>query len=133
MYPHFPSPLIRRTHRPAAIAAARLLLWTATALLAAGCTEELPSSVALSSQGEQIEISYDPLLASDYADLGDVVGVGIGPSNSEAEQNARNDLRNRAAQLGGTYVHVSDTQQTAYGYFSARVKVVLRGSAYKSK
>ncbi len=97
------------------------------------CTEELPSSIALSSQGEQIEISYDPLPSTDYADLGDVIGSGVGPSNSEAEQNARNDLRNRAAQLGGTYVHVTDTQQTAYGYFSAKVKVVLRGSAFKAK
>jgi hypothetical protein len=102
-------------------------------LASTACTEELPSSVALSSQGEQIEISYDPLPSNDYADLGDVVGVGVGPSSSEAEQNARNDLRNRAAQLGGTYVHVTDTQQTAYGYFSAKVKVVLRGSAFKAK
>ncbi len=103
------------------------------ALGTTGCTEELPSSVALSSQGEQIEISYDPMPADSYADLGDVVGTGIGATNSDAEQNARNDLRNKVAHLGGTYVHVTDTQQTAYGYFSARVKVTLRGSAYKPK
>ena len=103
------------------------------ALGTTGCTEELPSSVALSSQGEQIEISYDPMPGDSYADLGDVVGTGIGATNSDAEQNARNDLRNKVARLGGTYVHVTDTQQTAYGYFSARVKVTLRGSAYKPK
>ncbi len=104
-----------------------------SALAQTACTEELPASVALSSQGEQIEISYDPMPADTYADLGDVVGSGIGTTNSDAEQNARNDLRNNVAKVGGTYVHVLDTQQTAYGYFSLKVKVMLRGVAYKPK
>jgi hypothetical protein len=103
----------------------------ALGIFAAGCVEEVPAQIALSPQGEQIEITNEKLPNEQYKELGDVVGEGIGGDPREASLNADNDLRNHTASLGASFVTVDSRQTESYGYFTGKVKLQVHGIAYR--
>jgi hypothetical protein len=64
--------------------------------------------------------------------LGDVEGTAKGDL-SEATQNARNDIRNRAARLGATLVTIDTNTNGNAMDWTGRNQVVLNGRAFRSK
>ena len=81
----------------ALVSSAALLSLVAVGSLLA-CSEELPSQIALSPQGEQIETSDEPMPADQYKEIGDVTGEGdrsepAGSRAERAERSAQSYLR----------------------------------------
>lgn len=103
----------------------------ALALSLAGCPK-VAENVPLSPQGEQVEFAMETPSENLYAYAGDVVGEAAGKNVEEAEQSARNDVRNKAAAMGATLV-VIDEDTGGMMLYTDKTKVTLRGRAFKSK
>jgi len=101
----------------------------AVALFATGC-----STPALSPQGASVAVSRNPAPATCTA-AGYIVGEGGGTfggawvSNDDLVNYAMNDLRNKAANLGATYVQ-SDPPQLGSGK-GTTTTVTITGTAYR--
>jgi len=100
-------------------------------LMLAGCAGA--EHVALQPNAEQIEIVTGSVDRNALQFLGDVQGEAKSSDIGEANQNARNDIKNKAAALGATIV-VIDTNTAANAMdWTGRNKVVLAGRAFRSK
>lgn len=101
----------------------------AVALFATGC-----STPALSPQGASVAVSRNPAPAT-CTSVGYIVGEGGGTfgggwvSNDDLVSYAMNDLRNKAANLGATYVQ-SDPPQLGSGK-GTTTTVTITGTAYR--
>jgi hypothetical protein len=94
------------------------------------CAAQLPEKVELESQAEAVEFAYEAPSTAAYKFVGDVVGVGISKDAEEAQNSARNDLRNKAAALGAALVTVDENTAEAV-LLLGKTKVKLAGRAYK--
>ena len=80
--------------------------------------------------GADVEIATEPPSPNAYQFVGEVTGVAAAKDIAAAEEAARNDLRNKAAAIGGVVVTIdSDVGQAVLLLGKTRVKVV--GRAYK--
>jgi hypothetical protein len=100
------------------------------ALLAA-CAEQLPDHVVLQPGGEDVEIAAEPPSTNGYQVVGEVEGRAESNDLDDAQQAARNDLRNRAAALGASLVTIDDDRGEPV-LLMGRTRVTLTGRAYKS-
>ena len=106
-----------------------LALVPLAAVFAVGC-----STPALSPQGASVAVSRNPA-PSTCTSVGYLVGEGGGTfggswiSNDDLVNYAMNDLRNKAANLGATYVQ-SDPPQLGNGK-GTTTTVTITGTAYR--
>ncbi|WP_034918756.1 MULTISPECIES: DUF4156 domain-containing protein [Erwinia] len=109
-----------------------LLVGAAAAMLLAGCS----SSKQLSSSGERVTFT-DQQPAKECQLLGNVTGSqsnwlsGAGGAESSSLRGAANDLRNRAAEMGGNVIYgaTSPTQNIWSGF--APLDSKMSGQVYK--
>jgi hypothetical protein len=105
-----------------------LALGLCTSLSACAGSEEIP----LSPSATRIEIITSEPDRGQYEYAGDVTGSAKG-SLEEATQNARNDLRNRAARLRATVVKLDTSTAANAMDWTGRNQVVLMGRAFRPK
>ena len=98
-------------------------------LAACAGAEEIP----VAPTAANVEIVTTEPDRSQYDLVGEVQGEAKASDVGEATQNARNDLKNKAAALGGAMV-VLDTNTAANAMdWTGRNKVVLSGRAFRPK
>src|SRR5580692_626579 len=95
------------------------------------CAEDLPDHVALIPGAENVEFAVEPPSKNGYTMIGEVIGVAAANDPDAAEFAARNDLRNKAAELGATLVTVDDSIGEAMP-LRDKVKVKVYGRAFKA-
>jgi|HubBroStandDraft_2_1064218.scaffolds.fasta_scaffold108814_2 hypothetical protein len=108
--------------------------WLAVLALVAfpiACAEELPDHVELIPGAQDVEFAVDLPSKTAYKMIGEVVGMAAANDPDAAEFAARNDLRNKAAELGATLVTVDDSIGEAMP-LRDKVKVKVYGRAFKS-
>jgi hypothetical protein len=108
------------------------LLFVAPAGLA-GCIDALPEKVVLQPNAGNVEVISEPPNAEIYEPAGEVNAQVIGRETQEALRQAFNELRNKAAAKGATFVAVDEVTSRAAWDFSGRTIVTLVGTAYKTK
>jgi hypothetical protein len=99
-----------------------------TGLLA--CAGQLPEKVDLLPQGENVEVAYETPSPNSYRFLGEVTGIDSSNDLEEAQESAKNDLRNKAAALGAVLVTIDQNTGEAVLLLN-KTKVKLVGRAYK--
>jgi hypothetical protein len=105
----------------------RLLLFLP---LLSGCAAQLPEKVELDAKAENVEFAYEAPSPATYEFLGQVIGVGVSKDAEEAQESAKNDLRNKAAAMGAVLVTIDEnTGEGVLLLDKTRVKLV--GRAYK--
>jgi hypothetical protein len=95
------------------------------------CAEELPDHVALIPGAQDVEFAVEPPSKNNYTMIGEVVGIAAANDPDAAEFAARNDLRNKAAELGATLVTVDDSVGEAMP-LRDKIKVKVYGRAFKA-
>jgi hypothetical protein len=105
-----------------------LALFPFTLLIA--CAGQIPQHVELQPQAENVEFAYEPPSAESYKELGHVKGQALGKDPDLALEQAKNDLRNKAAALGAALVTI-DENVGALVPLTDETKVTLTGRAYK--
>jgi hypothetical protein len=99
--------------------------------LALACASQLPEHVALQPGAEAVEIAMEAPPQSTFTLVGKVTGVAAANDPTAAQQEAKNDLRNKAAALGATLVTIDEDTGEAIP-LQDKTKVKLVGRAYKS-
>ena len=94
------------------------------------CASQIPDKVELKPEAENVEFAYETPSANAYKLLGTVVGVAAANDPDQAQEAAKNDLRNKAAELGAVLVTI-DENTGALIPLQTRTKVKLVGRAYK--
>jgi hypothetical protein len=89
-----------------------------------------PQPVELQSQAENVEFAYEAPSANAYKEVGQVKGEGVGKDPELALEQAKNDLRNKAAALGAALVTI-DENNGALVPLTDETRVTLMGRAYK--
>jgi hypothetical protein len=94
------------------------------------CAGQLPEKVELSPQAENVEFAFETPSPAAYKFMGQVIGIAESDDLETAQRSARNDLRNKAAEMGAVLVTVDeDTGKAVLLVNRTRVKLV--GRAYK--
>jgi hypothetical protein len=94
------------------------------------CAGQIPHNVELQPQAENVEFAYEPPSAAAYKEVGQVKGEAIGKDPELALEQAKNDLRNKAAALGAALVTI-DENVGALVPLTDETHVTLTGRAYK--
>jgi hypothetical protein len=110
---------------------ASLLVLGLAALAAVGC-DAFPEHVVLLPTGEQVEIAMDTPNDDQYVLVGKIEAVAAGADVNEAEQSARNMLRNKAAAMGATLVTI-DSDHGSVVMLQKKNKVEIVGRAFKAR
>lgn len=100
---------------------------------ASGCADTLPEKIALSPSASNVEVLSEPPNIETYEPAGEVTAHVIGRETQDALRQAMNELRNKAAAKGATFVAVDDVTSSAAWDFSGRTIVTIVGTAYKTK
>lgn len=100
-------------------------------LLLLAC-EALPEHVVLLPSGEQVEFAMDTPNENEYALVSALEATAQGGDAADAEQSARNDLRNKAAALGASLVLI-DSNHASPIMLQKKAKVVIKARAYKAR
>ena len=108
-----------------------LLLSSSLLSLVVGCAEQIPDHVVLQPPGENVEFATEPPSPNAFKLVGEVRGQAAAKDPDEAQQAARNDLRNKAAALGASLVTI-DLDLGEPVFLQDKTKVKLVGRAYKS-
>jgi hypothetical protein len=95
------------------------------------CAEEIPEHVELVTGAQDVEFATEPPSKNTYRMIGEVVGIAAANDPDAAEFAARNDLRNKAAELGATLVTVDDSVGEAMP-LREKIKVKVYGRAFKA-
>jgi hypothetical protein len=98
-----------------------------------GCADTLPEKIALSPNASNVEVLSEPPNIETYEPAGEVTAHVIGRETQNALHEAMNELRNKAAAKGATFVAVDDVTAHAAWDFSGRTVVTIVGTAYKTK
>jgi hypothetical protein len=98
-----------------------------------GCADALPEKIALSPEAANVEVLNEPPNIETYEPAGEVTALVIGHETQVALRQAMNELRNKAAAKGATFVAVEDVTARAAWDFSGRTVVTMVGTAYKTK
>jgi hypothetical protein len=110
-----------------------LALVSLTIALFLGCASAPSQTIPLAPDAAQVEIVTEAIDREKYEFVGDVQGEAKASDIGEANKNARNDMRNKAAALGATVV-ILDTNTAANAMdWTGRNKVVLAGRAFRPK
>lgn len=107
----------------------QLLLLLALVLVPA-CVTEASGPVPLLPQAEHVEFAMDTPSKDAYALVGELRGEASDKDPDAARAFARNDLRNKAAALGATFV-TADEETGERLFMQNKTKAVVRGRAYK--
>jgi hypothetical protein len=99
-------------------------------LVLAACAAGIPDHVELTPQAENVEFAYEPPGAEGYTEVGKVTGVAQGKDTDAVTEAAKNDLRNKAAELGATVVTIDQNEGVGVP-LTGQVKVKVVGRAYK--
>jgi hypothetical protein len=121
------------TIRVAMGASRTLALLAAAGVAASGCADTLPDKISLSSTATNVEVLSEPPNPETYEPAGEVRAQVIGRETQAALGQAMNDLRNKAASRGATFVAVEDVTAHAAWDFSGRTVVTIVGTAYKTR
>jgi hypothetical protein len=100
---------------------------------APGCADTLPEKIVLVPAAANVEVINDPPNETIYESAGEVNAQVIGHETQDALRQALNQLRNKAAAKGATFVAVDDVTSRAAWDFSGRTIVTLVGTAYRTK
>jgi hypothetical protein len=109
----------------------RLLGVSILGALLAACAEQIPAHVVLQPAAEDVEIATEPPSKNGFQVVGEVEGRAEADDLDEAQQAAKNDLRNRAAALGASLVTIDEDRGEPV-LLMGRTRVTLTGRAYKS-
>jgi len=99
----------------------------------AGCTVALPEKIVLAPGADNVEVINEPPNREIYEPAGDVTAQVIGHETQDALRQALNELRNKAAAKGATFIAVEEVSSRAAWDFSGRTIVTLVGTAYRTK
>ncbi len=110
-----------------------LLLLASVAAGAGGCADTLPEKIVLSPAASNVEVLSEPPNTEVYEPAGEVTAQVIGHETQDALRQAFNQLRNKAAAKGATFIAVDDVTSRAAWDFSGRTIVTLVGTAYRPK
>jgi hypothetical protein len=99
-------------------------------LLLLACAGQIPQHVDLQPQAENVEFAYEPPSADAYKEVGHVKGEAVGKDADVVLEQAKNDLRNKAAALGAALVTI-DENVGAPVPLTDETHVTLTGRAYK--
>ncbi|MCL2450408.1 MAG: DUF4156 domain-containing protein [Polyangiaceae bacterium] len=97
---------------------------------AAACADNVPEHVVLVPMAEDVYIATEPPSAGGYTMVGQVTGQAQAPELDSATEAAKNDLRNKAANLGASLVTIDDVTGEPV-LLAGKTKVTLVGRAYK--
>lgn len=100
---------------------------------ASGCADALPTKIVLSPEAANVEVVNEPPNEQIYESAGEVNAQVVGRETQDALRYAMNELRNKAAAKGATFVAVDDVTSRAAWDFSGRTVVTLVGTAYRTK
>ena len=109
----------------------RWLAVLALLTLPVSCAEDIPEHVELVPGAQDVEFATEPPSKNSYKMIGEVVGIAAANDPDAAEFAARNDLRNRAAEIGASLVTVDDSIGEAMP-LRDKVKVKVYGRAFKA-
>ena len=98
-----------------------------------GCAETFPEIVALAPGADNVEVVSDPPNPDVYEPVGGVNARVAGTEVSTAVREAKNELRNQAAQKGATFVSIDDITSRASWDLRGRTIVSMSGTAYRAK
>jgi len=103
------------------------------ALLAfsSSCVEELPDHVDLIPGAQDVEFATETPSKNNYKLIGELVGQAAANDPDTAEFAARNDLRNKASEIGASLVTVDDSTGEAMP-LRDKIKVKVYGRAFKA-
>jgi hypothetical protein len=110
-----------------------LLLLTGLLFSSGGCVDTFPDKVALAPNAANVEVVSDPPNPDVYEPVGEVSAKVIAKEVGEAFREAANELRNKAAAKGASFVSIDDVSSRAAWDFSGRTVVTMAGTAYKPK
>lgn len=110
-----------------------LLLPGAIALSAVACVEALPEQITLAPGADQVEVVSDPPNLEIYEPAGGVSARVVAAEVDEAVRQAKNALRNQAANKGATFVSIDETTSRASWDLRGRTVVSMTGTAYRQK
>ncbi|HEX8790243.1 MAG TPA: DUF4156 domain-containing protein [Polyangiaceae bacterium] len=99
-------------------------------LLLLACAGQIPQHVELQPQAEAVEFAYEAPSSEAYKEVGHVKGEAAGKDADVALEQAKNDLRNKAAALGAALVTIDENVGTLVP-LTDETKVTLSGRAYK--
>jgi hypothetical protein len=94
------------------------------------CAGQIPQVVELQPQAENVEFAYDAPSSDAYKEVGHVKGEAVGKDADVVLEQAKNDLRNKAAALGAALVTIDDNEGTPVP-LTDETHVTLTGRAYK--
>jgi len=100
---------------------------------ASGCKQSFPEKIALEPNAESVEVLSEPPNAETYEPAGEISAHVIGRETQDALRQAMNQLRNKAASKGATFVAVDDVTSHAAWDLSGRTIVTVVGTAYKTR
>jgi hypothetical protein len=109
----------------------RWLAILALLTLPVSCAEDIPEHVELIPGAQDVEFATEPPSKTTYTMIGEVVGIAAANDPDAAEFAARNDLRNKAAEIGASLVTVDDSIGEAMP-LRDKVKVKVYGRAFKA-
>ena len=98
-----------------------------------GCADTLPEKIVLAPGADNVEVLNEPPNREVYESAGEVTAQVVGHETQDALRQAMNQLRNKAAAKGATFVAVEDVTSRAAWDFSGRTIVTLVGTAYRTK
>ena len=110
-----------------------VLLVALGGIATSGCKDTLPTKIALDPTASNVEVLSEPPNTETYEPAGEVSAQVIGTETQNALGQAMNDLRNKAAAKGATFVAVDEVSAHAAWDFSGRTIVTITGTAYKTR
>lgn len=99
-------------------------------LLPLSCLEQLPEHIALQPAAEGVDFAMEAPSPQTFMLIGEVTGIAASTDPDAAQDEAKNDLRNKAAALGASLVTIDETIGEAMP-LQDKTKVKLTGRAYK--
>jgi hypothetical protein len=102
----------------------------AISLLLLACAGGIPHTVQLQPQAENVEFAYESPSRDAYTEVGRVKGEAVDKDPDTALDQARNDLRNKAAALGAALVTIDENVGEPVP-LTDEIHVKLTGRAYK--
>jgi hypothetical protein len=106
-------------------------LLLAALLVTSGCKQTLPDKVALTPEGEHIEILDEKPAKDIYLPIGEVSASAVGTDKPAAISEATNGLRNETATRGGRAVHI-DSTDAEVDWRDGKTVVKLTGTAFRA-
>jgi hypothetical protein len=98
--------------------------------LSLACASSLPDKIELKPEAENVEFAYEQPSPRAYKMVGKIVGEAAANDPEAAQEAAKNDLRNKAAELGAVLVTIDENTGVPVP-LASKTKVKLVGRAYK--